>query len=438
MEAIGLLVVLVGILLIAGVSGRIRNTIITLPMLYVLFGLFVGLVIRDLIGLSLDDPLVEIIAQLTLVLVLATDASRINLKSVLSSYTLPLRLLGIGLPLTMVLGAVLAAAMFGQLGFWEAAILAVILAPTDASLGQSVVENPKVPVRIRQTLNIESGLNDGFAMPFLILAISLTVSSETQIGSGYFIGLAVSQIVFGVLIGVMIGYLGARYIRWGRRSGWMSVRFEKINWLVLVLLTFGAAELVGGNGFIAAFVFGITSGNVISAHQMKRVDDFAEVENTLLILLTYMIFGMVMLLPALERINLTILLYALLSLTLVRMLPVAISLIGAKLRPVTVLFLGWFGPRGIASILYVLTVLEAEQVAGKETIYTVAMITIFLSVLAHGISAAPLADWYGKHIAALDKRDAAGAETTTVPEMPTRIKGFQASSGSSTPANVSK
>jgi NhaP-type Na+/H+ or K+/H+ antiporter len=438
MEAIGLLVVLVGILLIAGVSRRIRDTIITLPMLYVLFGLFVGLVIRDLIGLSLDDPLVEIIAQLTLVLVLATDASRINLKSVLSSYTLPLRLLGIGLPLTMLLGAVLAAAMFGQLGFWEAAILAVILAPTDASLGQSVVENPKVPVRIRQALNIESGLNDGFAMPFLILAISLAVSSETKVGSGYFVELAVSQIVFGVLAGVVLGYLGARYIGWGRKSGWMSGGLEKISWLALVLLAFGAAELVGGNGFIAAFVFGITSGNVISTQQMKRVDDFAEVENTLLILLTYMIFGMVMLIPALERINLTVVLYAVLSLTLVRMLPVAISLIGAKLRPVTVLFLGWFGPRGIASILYVLTVLEAEQVAGKETIYTVAMITIFMSVLAHGISAAPLADWYGKHIAAYDKRDAAGAETTPVPEMPTRRKSLKARPGSSTPANVSK
>jgi len=168
------------------------------------------------------------------------------------------------------------------------------------------------------------------------------------------------------------------------------------------------------------------------------VDDFAEVENTLLMLLTYMIFGMVMLIPALERINLTVVLYAVLSLTLVRMLPVAISLIGAKLRPVTVLFLGWFGPRGIASILYVLTVLGTEDVAGKETIYTVAMITVFFSVLAHGISAAPLADWYGKHIAALDKRDAASAETAPVPEIPTRRKSFKAGPGSSTPANVSR
>ena len=437
MEAVELIIVVVGILLISGVSKRIRDTVVTLPMLYVLFGLGAALLFRDSFRLSYDSPVVEIFAELTLMLVLATDASRINLKTVRTSYTMPMRLLGIGLPLTMVLGAVTAAAMFGQLGIWEAAVLAVILAPTDASLGQSVVENPKVPVRIRQALNIESGLNDGFAMPFLILAISLAVSSESQVGTGYFIGLAVSQIVFGVLAGAVVGFLGARYIGWGRKSGWMSMGFEKINWLVLVLLTFGAAEVVGGNGFIAAFVFGITSGNVISAQQMKRVDDFAEVENTLLMLLTYMIFGMVMLIPALERMNVSIVFYAVLSLTVVRMLPVAISLIGVKMRPVTVLFLGWFGPRGIASILYVLTVLEVEELNGKETIITAAIITVFLSVMAHGISAAPLADWYGKHIAALDKYDAADAETVTVPEMPTRRKSVKAISGSSPPANGS-
>jgi len=437
MEAVEIIVVVVGILLISGVSKRIRNTVVTLPMLYVLFGLGAGLVFSDLLSFSIDNSLVEIIAQLTLMLVLATDASRISFRRVFSSYTVPLRLLGIGLPLTMILGAVAAAIMFGQLGIWEAAVLAVILAPTDASLGQSVVENPKVPVRIRQALNIESGLNDGFAMPFLILAVSLAISSEVQIGTGYYLGIAVSQIVFGILAGVVVGYLGAHYIAWGRRSGWMSLGFEKINWLAMVLLSFGAAELVGGNGFIAAFVFGITSGNVISAQQLKRVDEFAEVGNTLLMLVTYMIFGMVMLIPALERINPTIVLYAVLSLSLVRMLPVTVSLIGVKMRPVTVLFLGWFGPRGIASILYVLTVLEAEELTGRETIFTAAIITVFFSVMAHGISAAPLADWYGRHIAVMEKFDAADAETMTVPEIPTRRKSVTTISRSSPPVKNS-
>ena len=280
-------------------------------------------------------------------MVLGTDASRIKIKPPYRHYVLPLRLLVIGLLLTIALGAVVAVALFGgQLGIWEAAVLAVILSPTDASLGQSVVSNPRVPARIRQALNIESGLNDGIAMPFLILTLSLAVSSEEQLGSGIFLLFTLQQIIFGLIAGLLIGYLAARYIRWGHNSGWMSNRFQKISWLAFILIAYGAAILIGGNGFIAAFVFGITSARFVSVSEMQELDDFAEVENALLMLLTYILFGMVMLLPALQRVNASILLYALLSLTLVRMLPVAISLLGAKLRPISVLFLGWFGPRG--------------------------------------------------------------------------------------------
>jgi NhaP-type Na+/H+ or K+/H+ antiporter len=420
MDMIAVWALLVGLVLVAGVSKRIRNTAITLPMLYVLFGLAVGVLFSQQIRLTFDDPIVEVIATLTLALVLATDASRIKLKRPVSNYTLPLRLLGIGLPLTIALGAVLAAALFGQLGIWEAAVLAVILAPTDASLGQSVVSNKRVPARIRQGLNIESGLNDGIAMPFLILTLSLAVSSEQQLGSGIFLLITARQIGFGVLAGLLVGFLGARYIRWGDKSGWMSRGFQKICWLALIIIAYGTAVLIGGNGFIASFVFGITSGRTVSVREMQSLDDFAEVENALLMLMTYILFGMVMVVPALERINLSIVLYALLSLTIVRMIPVAISLLGAKLRLVSVLFVGWFGPRGIASILYVLTVVAAEDLFGKDTIYTVVMITIFLSVLAHGFTAAPLSDRYGKRIAQLDKRGAADSETRPVPEMPTR------------------
>jgi NhaP-type Na+/H+ or K+/H+ antiporter len=178
------------------------------------------------------------------------------------------------------------------------------------------------------------------------------------LGRGAFLGYTAAQIGFGILAGLVMGYLGARYIRWGRESGWMSSKFQKLGWLALVLLSYGMAELIGGNGFIAAFVFGITSGNTLRHDEGESLYAYAEVENSLMILLTFVIFGMVMLAPALKHIDLTVVLYALLSLTAVRMIPVAISLLDARLKPVTVLFLGWFGPRGIASILYVLTVLE--------------------------------------------------------------------------------
>ena len=415
------LAILIGILLIAGVSKRLQGTIITLPMLYTLFGLVVGLGFTDRVNLSPDSPVVETIGTLTLVFVLATDASRIKLKHVIRYHDLPIRLLGIGLPLTIILGAILAVVLFGELGLWGAAILAVILAPTDASLGQSVVENPRVPIRIRQALNIESGLNDGIAMPFLLLFLALAVSREFGLGSGAFLLFTAKQILFGALAGLVVGYLGARYIFWGLKSDWMSSGFQKICWLALVLFTYGVAELIGGNGFIAAFVFGITAGNTMSEHEIDRLYNYAEVENTLLMLITYLIFGMVMLVPALKSFDPSTILYAVLSLTIVRMLPVAISLIGTKLRPITVLFMGWFGPRGIASILYVLIVMTEGDVAGQQTIYNVVMITVLFSVLAHGLSAAPLANWYGSRIAERDRKGHAGAESRPAPEMPTRV-----------------
>jgi NhaP-type Na+/H+ or K+/H+ antiporter len=421
MDMIVVWALLVGLVLVAGVSKRIRNTAVTLPMLYMLFGLAIGVIFSESIKLTFDDTIVEVVATLALALVLATDASRIKIQRPFSNYTLPLRLLGIGLPLTIALGAVVAAALFDQLGLWEAAVLAVILAPTDASLGQSVVSNKLVPARIRQALNIESGLNDGIAMPFLILTVSVAVSTEQQLGSGIFLLITAKQIVFGLLAGLLIGFLGARYIRWGDDSGWMLRGFQKICWLALIMVAYGSALLIGGNGFIAAFVFGIVSGRYMSVREMQSLDDFAEIENALLMLMTYILFGMVMVLPAFERLNLTVVLYAILSLTAIRMIPVAVSLLGTKLRSVSVLFIGWFGPRGIASILYVLTVVAAEDLAGRDTIYTVVMVTIFMSVLAHGLTAAPLSDWYGKRIAELDKKGTADSEMKPVPEMPTRV-----------------
>ena len=425
MDLVVVWVLLIGLVLIAGVSRRIRNTAITLPMLYVLFGLAAGILFSENIELTFTDPSVEFVATLTLALVLATDASRIKLQRPLSNYTLPLRLLGIGLPLTIALGAVVADALYGEVGIWEAAVLAVILAPTDASLGQSVVSNKLVPARIRQALNIESGLNDGIAMPFLILALSVATSTGQHLGSGSFLLLAGREVVFGILAGLLIGFLGARYIQLGEKSGWMSGGFQKFSWLALIIFAYGTAVLIGGNGFIAAFVFGIVSGRLMGVRVMESIDDLAEIINGLLMLMTYMLFGMVMLLPAFERLNLNIVLYALLSLTIVRMLPVALSLLGTKLRPVSVLFVGWFGPRGIASILYVLTVFAAEDpedIIGQDTIYTVVMITIFMSVLAHGFTAAPLSNWYGKYIEGLDKEGAADSEMKPVPEMPTRVE----------------
>ena len=420
---IEIVVVLLFILIAAGVSQRIEGTIITLPIVYVLLGLVLSDMGLGIINVGLDNEVVKIIAELTLVLVLATDASRISLGLVRKDHSLPMRLLAIGLPLTMVLGAVVAAILFDALTISEALILGVLLAPTDASLGQAVISNPLVPLRIRQTLNIESGLNDGIAMPFLLMAVALATAAEVG-GHGFWLGFGATQIGFGILAGLLVGFLGSYFVLWGINSGWMSPRFQKISAVVLALLAYGLANLIGGNGFIAAFVMGIAVGNLRGKKVMKRLTDHVEVEVELLILLTFMVvFGAIMLPEALRRLNWRIVLYAILSLTLVRMLPVWISMLGEKVRPVTVNFLGWFGPRGTASILYLFTVLEHEDIRGLPVIYSAAMFTVFLSVMLHGLSAAPAARWYGKIMADKDFIGEDAPEMKTVPVVPLRGQG---------------
>lgn len=420
MESYTLVFILVGTLLVATISKRIRGTVITLPMTYTLFGLSVAILFSDFFVLQYGSPIIEIIAELTLVLMLATDSSRIKLKDLLNYHDLPMRMLIIALPLTFVMGTVVGAILFEGANIWILAIVAVMLAPIDSSLAESSVNNPKVPMRIRQTLNIEGGMDDGITLPFVMLFISLAISSENDIGASKFLIFTIQKIGLGVMVGAIMGYLSAQYISWGNKSGWMSSQFQKISWLALVLLTFGLAEAIGGNGFIAAFLFGIISGNTIDVQESNRLHQSAEVENTLLMMLTFMFYGAVMLYPALQHISFEFIIYAVLNLTLIRMLPVAISLIGSKLRLETIMYLGWFGPRGIASILYVYTVLRAEGIASQEKIFSVVMITIFFSVLAHGLSAVPLTNWYGKRIAQLAQEGLAQAETKDVPGMPTR------------------
>jgi NhaP-type Na+/H+ or K+/H+ antiporter len=415
---VAIVAILICVLLAAAISQRIQGAIITLPMVYTVLGLILSSRILGIVNFDLESELVRIVAELTLVLVLATDASRIDVRTLIKDHSLPIRLLGIGLPLMMIFGTIVAAILFAELDFWEAAVLAVILSPTDASLGQAVVTNPRVPVRIRQSLNVESGLNDGIAMPFLLLALSLAVAEENSLGPGYWIGLALAQIGFGVLAGAIIGFLGGRFIEWGQHSGWMSKEFQKISILALALLAFGVAELVGGNGFIAAFVMGVTAANTTRKEDTEMLYEYAEVEVQGLMLLTFMVvFGAVMLPLALDHFTGAMLLYAILSLAMIRFLSVLVSMIGTRVRPVTTVFLGWFGPRGVASILYIFTVLE-EDLADEALIYNVVMLTVLISIFVHRITAAPRANWYAKIVEAVVTSD--GTEMKEVPEMPVR------------------
>jgi NhaP-type Na+/H+ or K+/H+ antiporter len=411
-----ILVVALSVLAFGLISGRIERSFITAPMVFVVLGLLVGRWGLAIVPQEIETPLVDTLAAITLILVLFTDASRIDLKLLRRQHSLPVRLLGVGLPLTIAMGMFGAFLLLSGITFWEAALLAAILAPTDAALGQAVVNNPKVPVRIRQALNVESGLNDGLALPVVLIFLSLAAGQQDK-EVGEWLWFASMQVSLGPLVGVLVGFIGGKLVMWGQRTGWMNHSFQDLSSLGLSLLAYAAAELIGGNGFIAAFCAGLTLGNTARSI-CTCLYEFAEAEGQLLTLLVFMVFGAILVPDALEHFSWLHLLYAALSLTIIRMLPVAVSMFGRRLRWGTVSFLGWFGPRGIASILYVLLLLEGSSVAGGDVILSVVITTVLLSVFAHGVTALPGSNWYAQYT---ERADLAAAEHEQVEEMPVRF-----------------
>jgi NhaP-type Na+/H+ or K+/H+ antiporter len=416
--ALGLLACLVfGFGLLAG---RLEGTVVTAPMVFVTAGLVAGGTgILDFGAAAhatggLSREAVFLVAELALVLLLFSDAARIDPRA-LRGNAIPLRLLLIGLPLSIAIGTMLALVLLSDLEFWECAIVAAILAPTDAALGQAVVSSPMLPVRIRQGLNVESGLNDGGTVPFLTLFIALAAAEE-DIDGGW-VRFALEQIGYGALIGVACGVVGGVALRRAAARGWTTHVFEQLALAALAVIAWFVADEAGGNGFIAAFVGGGAAGVAIGPELRERVLEFAEEEGELLNLAVFLLFG-VFAWQALGDTTWEIVFYAVLSLTVVRMVPVAIALIGLGLRPSTIAFLGWFGPRGLASVILALVVVEEEpKLTGLSQLFLTMTVAVLLSVFAHGITAAPLTRRYARVVSALGPGT---PELQTVLELPTR------------------
>jgi NhaP-type Na+/H+ or K+/H+ antiporter len=414
----------VGLALIAGVvfafalvSRRLDGTIVTAPMVFVAAGLVAGWTGALDLGAAThaqggaaeaSREAVFVVAELALVLLLFTDAAQLDPRR-LRDNPLPLRLLGIGLPLTIGLGTVLALLLLTDLEAWECAIVAAVLAPTDAAIGQAVVSSPVLPMRIREGLNVESGLNDGGSVPFLMLFIALAASHE-GLEDGW-LQFALEQIGYGTLIGAAVGAAGGVALRRAAERGWTVPVFEQLALASLAVIAWLLADQAGGNGFIAAFVGGAAAGTAAGALR-DRVLEFTEDEGQLLNLTIFFIFG-VFAAEALGDTTWEMVAYAVLSLTVIRMLPVAVAVVGLGLSPSTVAFLGWFGPRGLASIILALVVVEEEPgLAGIDQIFLVMTVTVLLSIFVHGVTAAPLTRRYARGVPA---PSANLARTTSTP-----------------------
>ena len=393
MSGVDLTVVATVVACYALVSRRLAGTWVTGPLLFTFLGLVVGVEGLDLldVGPSIDG--IKLVAEITLALVLFSDASRLDLGRLRRELGVPARLLGVGLPLSILLGAGLGVVMFPELLVAEALVLAVLLAPTDAALGQAVVSDRRLPTDVRQGLNVESGLNDGICVPLLVAAIALVDIETGPSRRGDVVVDLIREASIAAVVGVIAAGIVAVLFRMADRRGWVDQQWARVVPLTVVAIAYPVTVGLGGSGFIACFVAGLVFGALVG----PRVDDVTELVEEVGGLLsgaTFFLAAAVLLGPVLTRLSVPVLVYAILSLTVVRMLPVALSLIGSGASTPTKAFTGWFGPRGLATIVFTLTVVRDAELAGARTVVDVAAITVALSILAHGVSAPVLIERY--------------------------------------------
>lgn len=416
MDAVAVLLVLAAIFLWGTVAARLERADLAAPIVFTVLG--AGLVGIGLVDAGAAPETLKPLVEIALVWVLFSDAARVRVQDLRADLGRYSRLLGIGLPLTILAGWALARWFFPDLDGWLALLVAAALAPTDAALGVPVVTNPAVPSRIRRLITVESGLNDGIATPVVMFAIAGAAAVEGVEGT-VGLGAALAQLAVGLLIGVAVGGAGGYLLRLTRRKGWVAEEFAGIAVLALALVAYVLAIVVGGNGFVAAFCGGLAFGATAGRRGQAELV-FLEQASGLVSLLVWMAFGAIAIPILLDRLSPFLVLYAVLSLTVVRMLPVAIATIGSGFDRNTILFVGWFGPRGLASLVFALLALEELGESDASLAVTIIAATVFLSVIAHGASAAPLAARYGRAEAARGREPGSAIADVAVRGLPRR------------------
>ena len=368
-------------------AGRFESRLLNGPLMFMLAGLILGPAYLGILEPRINKDGLKILAELTLAIVLFSDAANADLKVLRAHEGLPLRLLMIGLPLTMLSGWLVGIWLFPQIPLVEQAILATLLAPTDAALGKAVVSNPKVPASVREGLNVESGLNDGICVPVLLMFLALLVEEQTQSPLSLALELVIEELGIGAITGVALTFGAWLLQRYSGKHRWQTPMWSQLTLPGLAILCFATAQASGGSGFIASFVGGLLASYLFTEqkHQLlKASEEFA----SLLSVITWVVFGALVIPWAWSSFTWNIWLYAVLSLTVIRILPVLISLAGTGFDFETRLFIGWFGPRGLASIVFAIMILDYPLQASR-TLVAVAACTVLLSVLLHGLSANP-------------------------------------------------
>lgn len=393
----GLFVLALFTVCFAMVARRLTNTMVTAPMVFMALGLLLSK--TGLLPHKEAEASLHLVAEIALIVLLFLDAAQIDLTALRKRHVWPVRMLAIGLPLTIVLGT---AAAFPFLPGWPlvaVALVASILAPTDAALGQAVVTNPIVPDRVRRALTVESGINDGLALPAVLLFASLAAEVMDSEQTNWIL-FGAKQLTLGPLVGITVGIVGGRLLLLAKKHALTSEIYEGVGALALAGSAYLAATLIGGNGFISAFVAGLCFGNVVQG-QCKFVYEFTESEGQILSWGAFFLLGLALVPQALQHLTPAHLALILISLFIVRPLAIWISLIGTDASPLTRIFFGWFGPRGLATALFALLILQQISHEFAEPILALAVNAVWISALLHGLSAIPAAKWYAAKVGAM-------------------------------------
>ncbi|SFR48345.1 cation:proton antiporter [Litoreibacter janthinus] len=390
-----LLAILASVFLYSLLTNAIAKTVITLPIIFMVVGYLCARPIEALAEPDILDEGKRLLAEVTLVLVLFSDASHVRFKSLRQSFNIPLRMLVVGLPLTIGLGMSVAYLLNPESGLAMALLTAAVLTPTDAALGQTVVSSSDVPEPLRQTINVESGLNDGLVLPFVLFGAILASAGMEGAATDGLATSALLQVVLGPIVGIAFGWGFAKAMDLAQNRDLMAEAAGGVAFLAVAFSAFIGSEIVGGNGFIAAFVAGMVFGNTYK-HEIHFIGEFMEGVGQLLTMFAFLVFGALLLPDGLKHMTWNAVVLAVLFLTVVRMLPIWLSLLGTGLALREKLFLGWFGPRGLASILFTLIMMDEFDFPGEQELLACVSMTVFLSIILHGISAAPLSKWIGR------------------------------------------
>ena len=392
----GLLVILMCVIAYCMVARKASSSIVTAPMLFLGIGILIAN--SSIMGPENAEGMLDLVAEVSLIILLFLDAAQSDLKALKRDHVWPQRMLLIGLPLSIIFGIIVAIPLFPELPLPMLALMAAILAPTDAALGQAVVTNENVPERERRSLTVESGLNDGMALPVILLFASLVMALDVgEAEERNWLAFGMMQVVLGPLAGVAVGWVGARFFLFAESRQLTAPTYEGIAVLALAGSSYLFATLIGGNGFIAAFVAGLTFGNLVQGH-CRFIYEFTESEGQMLVWAAFLFIGLGLLPEAFSALSWPVAIYILLSLFLIRPLAIYISLLGTDSSNLTRLFFGWFGPRGLATALFALLVAEELNHEYAEAVIVLAVNAVWMSALLHGITAAPGANWYARKV----------------------------------------